>query len=212
MPLPSNTKFSGTQRPQDQNSDFNAMNAAIRRILSMMGQEIPVKVVAVHGGGIAPTGEVDVMPAVMQQDGSGVTYPHGTIYGVPYIRIQGGAQAIICDPVAGDLGYIICSSRDISSVKANRDISAPGSFRQKDFADAVYFGGLLNAAPTEYIGFVDGNVVVQTAGQFIVNAASMQVNCAVTATGDVKAGNISLQEHLTTGVQAGGEISGPPEA
>ncbi len=203
--------------PADGGSSFNAQNAAIRRILSMIGADTLVKVQAVHASGLAPVGTVDVQIMVHQQDGAGRTVPHGTIYGVPYFRLQGGQRAIICDPAVGDIGAIIVCGRDISSVKANRAPSAPGSFRQHDYADALYIGGFLNAAPTEYIGWVGGDVYVKTAGKFVVDAAECDINCAVNvqgdiiASGDVKAGSISLQNHKHSGVQPGSGNTGGPE-
>lgn len=206
----------GTQRPEDSASDFNAMNAVIRRLLSMMGTNLPARVVAVHGEGLNPVGFVDVQPMVHQQDGAGRTVPHGILYNVPYIRLQGGARAFVCDPVVGDIGLIIVCGRDISTVKTMRDAAAPGSFRQHDMADALYLGGLLNAAPTEYIGWVGGDVHVSTKGRFVVDAAACVIDCdvtvkgAVSATGDVQAGSISLDTHTHAGVTSGSGRTGAP--
>ncbi|WP_230975690.1 Gp138 family membrane-puncturing spike protein [Acetobacter garciniae] len=182
-----------------------------------MGANLPVQVLSVEGVGLNPVGFVDVQPLVHQQDGAGRTTPRGIIHNVPYIRLQGGTRAIICDPAVGDIGYIIISGRDISNVKANRAAAAPGSFRQHDYADAVYIGGLLNAAPSEYIGWVGEDVHVHTAGKFIIDAAECDINCAVnvqgpvTATGDVKAGSISLESHTHSGVQTGSASTGGPQ-
>ena len=206
--------YTGTQKPSDSGSDFAAMNAAIRRIMTMMGADMPVRVTAVNGVGLNPVGFVDVQLLVHQQDGAGRTTPRGTIHNVPYIRLQGGTRAILCDPAVGDVGYIIVSGRDISGVKVNRGPSAPGSFRQHDYADAIYVGGLLNAAPVEYIGWVGADVHVKTAGKFVVDAAECDINCpvnvtgAVTATGDVKGNGISLESHTHSGVQAGSGSTG----
>lgn len=209
-------KLIGSQRPEDAASPFNVMNAAIRRVLSMLGTPLPVRVCALRGGGVAAVGFVDVQPMVHQQDGAGRPIPHGIIHNVPYIRLQGGSRAIICDPGVGDIGYILVSGRDISNVKANRAEAAPGSFRQHDMADAVYLGGLLNAAPQDYIGWVGGDVHVRTSGRFVIDAAQCDINCAVTvqgdinATGDVTGGSISLRTHRHGGVQAGSASTGAP--
>lgn len=193
------------------------MNALIRRVLSMAGANLPVRVLAVHGTGVQPVGLVDVQPMVHQQDGVGRTVPHGVIHNVPYIRMQGGARAILCDPAVGDIGLIVVCGRDISGVKANRAPAPPGSFRQNDMADAIYLGGLLNAAPQEYIGWVGGDVHVQTTGAFVVQAASCQIGCdvqvsgRVVAQGDVLAGGISLGVHTHSGVRAGADSTGAPQ-
>ena len=182
----------------------------------MMGTNLPARVVAVHGEGLNPVGFVDVQPMVHQQDGAGRTVPHGILYNVPYIRLQGGARAFVCDPAVGDIGLIIVCGRDISTVKTTRDAAAPGSFRQHDMADALYLGGLLNAAPTEYIGWVGGDVHVSTKGRFVVDAAACVIDCDVTvkgtvsATGDVQAGSISLDTHTHAGVTSGSGRTGAP--
>ncbi|WP_291365372.1 Gp138 family membrane-puncturing spike protein [Acetobacter sp. UBA5411] len=199
----------GTLSQTDSGSGFTAINAQINRIMSLMGSNMPVKVLSVSATGLEPVGFVDVQILVHQVDGRGNPTERGILHNVPYIRIQGGTRAIICDPAAGDIGFIMIAGRDISNVKANRAAAVPGSFRVNDWADAVYIGGLLNAAPEEYIGWIDGNIHVKTAGQFIVDAASMQVNCGITATGDVKAGNISLESHTHTENGKGSQTSAP---
>ncbi|MFT9068606.1 MAG: Gp138 family membrane-puncturing spike protein [Acetobacter syzygii] len=189
----------------------------VHQVLSMIGADTLVQVKAVHAAGLQPVGTVDVQIMVHQQDGAGRTVPHGIIYGVPYFRLQGGTRAVICDPAVGDIGVLIVCGRDISGVKANRAPSAPGSFRQHDYADALYIGGFLNAAPVEYIGWVGGDVHVKTAGKFVVDAAECDINCnvnvtgSVIATGDVKAGSISLESHKHSGVQTGSGNTGGPE-
>jgi phage baseplate assembly protein gpV len=60
-------------------------------------------------------------------------------------------------------------------------------------------------------------VHVKTAGKFVVDASECDINCAVnvagavTATGDVKAGSISLDSHKHSGVQTGSGNTGGPE-
>ncbi|WP_086648304.1 hypothetical protein [Gluconobacter sp. DsW_056] len=98
----------------------------VQQAISALGTNVLVKVSAVHAGdGIV--GTVDVTPMVHQQTSDGTAVPHGTIYGVPYLRIQGGACAVIVDPVAGDIGYIIISGRDQSNVVATQAPALPGS-------------------------------------------------------------------------------------
>lgn len=210
-------KLTPIMRSTDRGSHYNADTAMVHQVLSMIGADTLVQVKDVHAVGLQPVGTVDVQIMVHQQDGAGRTVPHGIIYGVPYFRLQGGARAVICDPAVGDIGALIVCGRDISGVKANRAPSAPGSFRQHDYADALYIGGFLNAAPVEYIGWVGGDVHVKTAGKFVVDAAECDINCAVNiagaviATGDVKAGSISLESHKHSGVQTGSGNTGGPE-
>lgn len=117
-----------------------------------------VRVVKVKGGGLAPVGMVDVQPLVSQIDGSGAVIPHGVIFNVPYMRLQGGGNAVIIDPEVGDIGMCGFCSRDISSVKANKAPSPPQSRRRFDYSDGLYFGGFLNGTPSQYIMFSDGGI------------------------------------------------------
>ena len=210
-------KLVGSLRAEDGASAFNATNAAIRRVLAMLGATALVQVRAVRGTGLEPVGMVDVQPMVHQQDGAGRTTPHGIIHNVPYLRLQGGRRALICDPAVGDIGAIIVCGRDIASVKTTRQPGAPGSYRQHDYADSLYIGGFLNTAPQEYAGWVGEDFVLSTTGRFVVNAAQCQINCAVqvqgalSAEGDVHAGSISVQEHTHAGVQPGAGKTGAPQ-
>ena len=121
----------------------------VESILSRLQTVTLVKVVAVKGGGLSPVGMVDVQPLVSQIDGSGGVIPHGVIFNVPYMRLQGGSNAVIIDPQAGDIGMCGFCSRDISSVKANKSASAPQSKRRFDYSDGLYFGGFLNGTPSQ---------------------------------------------------------------
>lgn len=145
----------GQQQPWDSDHDFNAAMFAVRMLLAQMDTMKLVQVQAVTGGGgaIAAAGTVDVLPLVNQIDGAGNATSHGTVYGIPWWRMQGGDSALICDPAVGDIGYVAISDRDISSVKTNKARSNPGSLRKFDIADGVYVGGVLNDVPVQYLVF-----------------------------------------------------------
>lgn len=126
----------------------------IRQMIGVIHTGFVVEVKAVHGGGTDAPPTVDVLPLVNQIDGQGNRTAHGTIYGLPVVRIQGGTGGIIADPVAGDVGYVLAADRDISAVKANvGKQSNPGSFRRYDMADAVYLGLVLKAGLVNYVQF-----------------------------------------------------------
>ncbi len=57
------------------------------------------------------------------------------------------------------------------------------------------------------------SLVVKVAGSSILTVTpdGVRVNGTITATGDVKAGGISLQGHTHSGVQAGGASTGKPQ-
>lgn len=198
-------------------SNAGALDAVARRHIANLGTPTLVQVKAVHGGGAAIVGSVDVQPLVHQQDGQGRTTPHGVITGVPYLRIQGGASAIIVDPQVGDIGYVIVSGRDISNVIKDRKASAPGSFRMHSMSDCVYVGGYLNDAPAQYIIMTGDGVRIVSPHPVKIEAQSVEIDCDTTingdlaVSGDVKAGDISLKTHTHGGVQTGGGSTGTPQ-
>ena len=150
------------------------MDFMVRAINSRNVTATLVLVKAVTGGGQAVDvpGTVDIQPMVAQLDGKGNAMPHGTIYNVPYVRAQGGTNAVIIDPVVGDIGLAVFASHDISSVKASKKPANPGSRRRFDWADAIYVGGMLNAAPAQYIRFTStGDVEIKPAGKVTIIGA-----------------------------------------
>lgn len=135
-----------------------------------------VKVVAVNATGVAPVGTVSVQPMVHQLDGAGNIYPLGVIHDVPYFRLQGGSNAVICDPVVGDIGFCGFASRDISTVKRNKAASAPGSRRQYAWSDGLYIGGFLNGAPSQYVHFTGSGIVIKSPTKITLEAPEIEVN------------------------------------
>lgn len=198
-----------------------------------------VKVLAVtNTGGVSPVGTVDIKPLVQQTDGKGNVVALPPVYGVPYMRIQGGTDAIILDPKVGDLGIALFGDRDLSTVVATRDMSPPGSSRRNSLADALYIGGLLNGAPVQYVRFsAEGielvsptkvhiqapNIQADASVQFKVVSPDIQLDGAVhvtgaqtndstiVANGEVTGNGKQLSTHKHTGVTTGGGVSGPPQ-
>lgn len=175
----------GQQTPYDTTDPLAEITFIVRQMISQLSTMKLVQVKAVHGGGLAPAGTVDVLPLVQQIDGNGNAQPHGIVPGLPWSRMQGGSNAIICDPVVGDIGYVIAADRDISSVKANLKQSTPGSLRRFDIADGIYVGGCLNPKPTQYIQFtvtgivisdMNGNQIIMQAGSVNIITGVLQVN------------------------------------
>jgi hypothetical protein len=213
--------FYGQQGTFDGTSDHNVIEFIVRQMLGRVRTGVPVKVIAVHGGGVGPAPTVDVQVLVNQIDGVGNQTPHGTIFGIPVLRIQGGANAVICDPVANDIGWLSIGDRDISAVKANKGKqSNPGSYRRHNLADGVYIGAILNpAAPTQYVQFTttglkiadkNGNIIEMKSGEIDITSTKVSINGdlavsgAITAGGEITAGSggggsVTLQQHKHTG-------------
>lgn len=234
--------YSGFDALPTGTSEWNQMDFAVRQILAGVktAELVLVEAVRPPGGELAPVGFVDVRPMVAQLDAKGQAVPHGTIYNLPYTRIQGGANAVVIDPQPGDIGIAVFCGRDISSVKQTKKPGNPGSLRKFDWADGVYIGGTLNGTPTQYIRFtaegieivspstvtirapdmlLDGDVMVTgsvTADGDIVTGGAVEAGGNVTVggtlvtTGDVTAAGKSLATHTHGGVTTGGGTSGPP--
>lgn len=227
------------QDPEDSASDFAARQFQINQTLARVRTMVLVKVMAIAGGAgaIAAPGTVNVQPLVKIIDGQGNVSSHGTIFNIPVFRLGGGTNAVICDPVVGDVGWMAVADRDSSVVVKTKAESQPGSRRKFDLADGVYMGSILSGVPTQYITFTEtgikmadknGNVYEQkTGGNFftgpVVAPDGLQIGSAgitdvgggelsadLKTTGDVVAGTISLKTHRTTGVQTGSGISGVP--
>lgn len=177
----------GALTPWSTQGDYNAHLFVIEQAISKLQTATVVRVEScTNSGGLSAFGFVDVTPLVAQVDGSGKLTPHVTLYGIPYLRLQGGANAVICDPVKGDIGIAVFASRDISSVKSTQGPSGPGSGRSYDFADGMYLGGILNAAPTQYLRFSSTGVEIVTphdaavtaSGQITLTAGSIQAGAS----------------------------------
>lgn len=200
-------------------SDFNAINFVVRQVLNRAATTTLVKVTAVtNSGGISPVGFVDVQPLVNQIDGNGNPTPHGIIHHVPYLRLQGGASAVIIDPAVGDIGMASFASHDISSVKATRQQANPGSRRRFDWGDGLYHGGMLNGTPTQYVAFSDAGVSIVTPQKLTIQAANIILDAAgnLAVTGEIVRGvggsdQVQLGTHRHgTGTAAAGTV--PPTA
>lgn len=187
--------------------DFNAMQFMIRQVLGKLGTTMLVEVMAVtNAGGVSPVGFVDIKPMVAQTDGAGNVTAHGTIFNVPYFRLQGGANAVILDPEVGDIGIASVASRDISSAKATKAAAAPGSRRRFDLADSLYIGGVLNGAPTQYVRFSAAGVEIKSPTKIILDAPAVEVVGGTLTHNGVNVGD----DHTHDGVEPGGGNTGPP--
>lgn len=154
MSTPAQSIF-GQQDAGSGSSEYNAQLFAMTMLLAKRIRTLDLVQVqsCTNTGGVSPVGEVSVQVLVNQMTGNRQGIAHGTIYNVPYLRIQGGSNAIIIDPQAGDIGLCGFCSRDISSVKSSKAAANPGSWRMFDWADGLYLGGFLNGTPTQYIQF-----------------------------------------------------------
>ena len=170
--------------------EFDRIAFMVQQALAKMQTATLVRVEScTNAGGVSPVGFVDVTPLVNQIDAQGNPTPHVTIYNLPYLRLQGGANGVIIDPQKGDIGVAVFASRDISKVKATRKQGNPGSHRQYSFSDGMYLGGMLNGTPTQYIQFSAAGIRIHSPTQVkldapdvLIEAQTVEINASTSTT------------------------------
>lgn len=184
--------FKGQQNPNSTASGFNLQQFMMRQVLNEANTATLVRIVSVtNDGDLSPVGFVDVQPLVNQVDGYGNAEPHGVVHGLPYSRMQGGANAIILDPQVGDIGMAVFADHDISSVKANKGAANPGSGRRFDMADGMYIGGFLNGAPTQYVQFNAAGVNIVSPQKITLSAPLVEIDASTSLTVNSPQSNFS---------------------
>lgn len=198
-----------------QTSDAENLSYVFKKLLSGAFFIELVEVTAIRG--TAPNLVVDVIPLVTRTDPSGATIQNSEIFNVPVFRLQRGASAIIMNPVPGDIGMIAICDRDNSIARANRKQSVPGSKRMHSKSDALYLGGFLNQAPTQYVEFADNKINIVAPNGVNITTPDMYVSGNIRAGGDIT-DNVGTQsaslktlrdkydqhKHPVPGVQTGG--------
>lgn len=201
------------QEPTSAATDFQQLQFFVLQRLARIKTCTVVKVQAVHPPLGVLVGKVDVLPLVGQVDGAGNVIPHKTLFRRPYLRVQGGTNAIIMDPAVGDIGVMVFAARDISSAVASGALSPPASGRTYSYADGLYLLSLASGTPTQKIDFTGGNIAITTPHQLTISAAGgVNINGAqISAAGEVTdaLGKV-LGTHEHGGVTTGTGTSGPP--
>lgn len=217
------------QTPASVANDWATTQFMIAARISQMQTVALVTVESVtNAGGVSPVGRVDVRPLVNQQASDGTQVPHGVIYDIPYMRLQGGTDAVILDPKVGDIGVCLFASRDIQGVKADPQASIangtpPSSAAQFSYADGLYLGGFLNGVPVQYIAFGAGGIAlvsptkvtiqapeIDLIGAVVQTAGDVTMSGKLDVTGEVTGNGTHLHTHTHSGVTAGGSNTGPP--
>jgi phage baseplate assembly protein gpV len=215
----------GSLNPSSTWGEYNNIIFAVQQAINKLQTATLVRIEScTNDGDLSPVGFVDVTPLVNQIDGANPpnSFPHVTVYGLPYLRLQGGANAVIIDPQPGDIGVAVFASRDISKVKSTKAQANPGSFRSYDFADGLYLGGMLNGVPQQYVRFSSSGITIVAPNTITLQAPNIVLNGALaqsggdvtiaqklTATGDIKGAGISLQTHTHTSAAPGVPTSEP---
>ncbi len=200
--------YNGFANVMDATDELDSIRFVIQQTLNGMATAALVLVKAAEGS----AGTVDVQPMTHQIDGGGNAVPHGVINAMPYINLRAGGSAIKMTPKPGDIGLAVFCHSDTSSVRNTGAPANPGSRRRFDWADGVYLGGLLGAAPTQFIEMDDDTGITITAaeGQPITLNGDVAVNGKLEASGDIFAQGTSLHTHKHGQVAAGTAETGMP--
>jgi len=205
-------------KPGEGQEGYSALRFAVQQMLSKVQTATLVKVVSVtNAGGVSPVGFVDVQPLVNILDAAGNGYKRGVLHNLPYLRIQGGADAVILDPKAGDIGIAVFASRDISTVKQTRARANPGSWATHSESDGMYLGGVLNGVPSQWIRFSDEGIEIHSPIAIKLNAPVIEFTGNVQVDGNVGVNGSLLNNgtnvgstHVHGGIQPGSSNTATP--
>lgn len=207
----------GQAAPQVESSDYNTTVFLIQQGILKVQTMTLVRVLAcTNAGGVSPSGTVDVQPLVNQMTGNRLSIPHKPLYKMPYQRVTGGTNAVIMDPVAGDIGLAIFASRDISGVKTAKGQANPGSFRTFNYADGIYIAGVLNGTPVQYVRFTPAGIELVSPTEVTIQAPTItldgdvNISGATVGAGEGTFNGIPVSTHKHPGVQLGGSDTGNP--
>ena len=208
-----NTDGFGQMDAGDTTTDFNRSRFHIDQMLMRTRTMVLVQVKSVSGGGLTSPAKVSIQPLVNMIDGAGNSQAHGSINNIPCIRGQGGSNAIVNDPVVGEIGIALIADRDSSGVISGKAAANPGSRRRHDLADGVYLGSILGPTPNQYLQFLSSGLTLvdqngnkltfDSTGFKIVNAAgtvtiqAVGSNLNITATTEAVTGNITATGTIT---------------
>lgn len=171
--------YSGQAGTANGNGRLNSTAFLVKQLQALVRTAALVRVTAVYGGGLAGIGRVDVKQLVNLIDGIGNGSDASEIFELPFARVQGGANAVICDPVVGDIGVAVFADRDISVVKANDGAqSVPGSRRSHNASDGLYLFSVMGYGPTQYVEFTDDgiDIVDKNSNTIVMDASGITIN------------------------------------
>jgi hypothetical protein len=165
---------------------------------------VRVTAVSVPTDSLEPIGRCSIQPLVQKVDGNNNVYSRGEIDNVPYLRVQGGTNAIVIDPVVGDIGIAAFCDRDISMVKRTGEEAAPNTLRQYDLNDAVYLFSCMSGTPSQYIQFLSSGINIKTTGDLNINGLVIKADgTLITKDGD------TVDKHNHGNVQNGPSNTAP---
>ena len=151
----------GQQNYNTDSSPYNASEFQIQQALRKINTAEPVRVTGVNPGKVGKAGTVTVQPIVNLVTGTGEGMSQSALFSLPYLRIQGGENAVIVDPKPGDVGLAVYAMRDTEQMKQGDGAECnPGSARCYSKGDGFYLGGFLNKTPKRYIWIEDDGITM----------------------------------------------------
>lgn len=206
-----------------------ALQASIESQLSEVNISMPGILVSYND----KTVRARVRPSLPKMLASGVPLDAPEIVEVPVVWPRGMAgKAGITFPLSpGDGMLLVFSQRSLEGWLSGQNV-APDDPRRFDLSDAVAVPGLLasnapaNATDAEFhfgpvklrlkpdgggtLETAGGNLTISPSGEAAFTGPRVTVSGDVIVQGDVRAGTISLRNHVHTGVQSGSAVSGAP--
>lgn len=160
-------------------------------------------------------------------DGNTSTHDYPLLVDVPVVFPRGGGCTLTFPVATGDECLVIFADRCIDFWWQNGGIQEPVDGRMHDLSDAFCIPGpqsqaqkisdisttaaqLRTDSGAAFIELAPGGAVTITSPQVTINGP-LQVNGAITSTGDQTAGGISQINHTHGGVQSGGSNTGKPQ-
>lgn len=191
-------------------------------VLSILSSELNtgevVEITEVYSNDNGPVGFVSVKPMLYRIGADNNNLELGEIHNVPYYRIQGGKNAVICDPQVGDIGFCVFATRDTSLLKRTRSRVGPNGKRICDQSDAFLTMTWSKEEAEQYIWFKGDEVHIKANSKIVLDAPEVSITGKLTVSGiiesltDIITKGISLFTHKHGGVQRGSSDTDGPKA
>lgn len=142
--------------PANAGDMVGVLQQVLRKFLQSVDNALPARVLSYDRD--AKRAQVQPLVRVMTTDGRQIS--RAPIASVPVMAFGGGDVVLSFNLVAGDLGWIHASDRDISLFLQNGQESAPNTLRMHSFDDAVFIPDVMR----DYVITPEdaGNAVLQT--------------------------------------------------
>lgn len=191
-------------------------------VLSILSSELNtgevVEITEVYSNDNGPVGFVSVKPMLYRIGADNNNLELGEIHNVPYYRIQGGKNAVICDPQVGDIGFCVFATRDTSLLKRTRTRVGPNGKRICDQSDAFLTMTWSKEEAEQYIWFKGDEIHIKANSKIVLDAPEVSITGKLTVSGiiesltDIITKGISLFTHKHGGVQRGSSDTDGPKA